>query len=326
MTSSAEPTDRARGQSVMAAVDAALDSNAVDDATEVSTESGMPPALAKIVEDLKQSDMAFYAATPNITSRGEFFMGGPSGDVAVVKGSGDDIVEMILSGIFEIDCQGFFMGPEGGFFPSNAFNKEFVDTKLSCNLIAVRRDSVYEKLIPSRKGETVLSCMREARGQVCIRLNHMLFVTKNTNTDPETAVDDEMRTTDWPVQERLKGALARAAETHNISPLPVFDLHGKSIDPSDYTRKLSGTIVRARFVLMHYSIGGDKKSVFMAVVRDMVVLREPVAAPVNPLKRGRGIGESGVSSSGNRPSKNARRVCRSLQSMPSPANDDRLQM
>ncbi|KIN98993.1 hypothetical protein M404DRAFT_156312 [Pisolithus tinctorius Marx 270] len=285
-------------------------------------------------------------------------MGGPSGDVAVVKGSGDDIVEMILSGIFEIDRQGFFMGPEGGFFPSNAFNKEFVDTKLSCNLIAVRRDSVYgasrhdfpavvanlralEKLIPSRKGETVLSCVREARGQVCIRLNHTLFVTnlqtKNMNTDPETAVDDgglrlmltlstEMRTTDWPVQERLKGALARAAETHNISPLPVFDLHGESIDPSDYTRKLSGAIVRARFALMHYSIGGDKKSVFMAVVRDMVVLREPVAAPVNPLKRGCGIGESGVSSSGNRPSKNARRVCRSLQSMPSPANDDHLQM
>ncbi|KAI6142611.1 hypothetical protein BKA82DRAFT_108976, partial [Pisolithus tinctorius] len=240
------------------------------------------------------------------------------GDIAVVKGSGEDIVEMILSGIFEIDCQGFFMGPEGSFFPSNAYNKEFVDTKLMCNLIAVQRDSIYgasrqdfpaivanlqaiEKLILLRKGETILSCVRETRRQACIHLSHMLFVSetkfqpKDTNTDPETAIDDgelrsqvtEMRTTDWPVQERLKGALTQAAETHNISPLPVFDLNGESIDPTDYIRKLSGAIVRVRFALVHYSIGGDKKSVFMAVVRDMVVLREPVAGPQNPLKRGR---------------------------------------
>ncbi|KIO08664.1 hypothetical protein M404DRAFT_133027 [Pisolithus tinctorius Marx 270] len=244
-------------------------------------------------------------------------MGGSSGNIAVVKGSGEDIVEMILSGIFEIDCQAFFMGPEGGFFPSNAYNKEFVDMKLSCNLIAVQRNSIYgasqqdfpaimaslwalEKLIPLRKGETVLSCVRENRGQACIRLNHMLFIhnsetnlqPKNTDTDPETAVDDgEMKSLAWkldadvwPVQERLRGALAQAAETHVISPLPVFDLDGESIDPSDYICKLSGAIVCVHFALVHYSIGSDKKSVFMAVVHDMVILRELVAAPVNPLK------------------------------------------
>ncbi|KAI6148798.1 hypothetical protein BKA82DRAFT_4354650 [Pisolithus tinctorius] len=301
MTSGAEPIDSAHVQSNISAIDDSMVSNPVDNATEVTTESGMPPALAKIVEDLKQSDVAFYAATPNIASRGEFFMGGSSGNIAVVKGSGEDIVEMILSGIFEIDCQAFFMGPEGGFFPSNAYNKEFVDMKLSCNLIAVQRNSIYgasqqdfpaimaslwalEKLIPLRKGETVLSCVRENRGQACIRLNHMLFVPKNTDTDPETAVDDEMRTTEWPVQERLRGALAQAAETHVISPLPVFDLDGESIDPSDYICKLSGAIVCVHFALVHYSIGSDKKSVFMAVVHDMVILRELVAAPVNPLK------------------------------------------
>ncbi|KAI6002356.1 hypothetical protein F5J12DRAFT_894106 [Pisolithus orientalis] len=69
------------------------------------------------------------------------------------------------------------------------------------------------------------------------------YQTKNMDTDPETAIDDEMRMTDWPVQEHLKGALAHAAKTHNISPLPVFDLDGESIDPSDYTLKLSSTII-----------------------------------------------------------------------------------
>ncbi|KAI6148102.1 hypothetical protein BKA82DRAFT_163266 [Pisolithus tinctorius] len=48
---------------------------------------------------------------------------------------------------------------------------------------------------------------------------------------------------DWPVQECLKGALVQAAETHNISPLTVFDLDSESINPLDYTHKLSGTIV-----------------------------------------------------------------------------------
>ncbi|KAI5998418.1 hypothetical protein F5J12DRAFT_895614 [Pisolithus orientalis] len=117
----------------MATIDVAFNSNTVDDATEVSTESGMPPALAKIVEDLKQSNMALYVATLNIT--------------------------------------------------------------------------------------------------------------KNTDTNPETAIDDEMRTTDWLVQEHLKGALAHAAETHNISPLPVFDLNGKSINPLDSTCKLSSAVI-----------------------------------------------------------------------------------
>ncbi|KAI6006220.1 hypothetical protein F5J12DRAFT_892959 [Pisolithus orientalis] len=92
------------------------------------------------------------------------------------------------------------------------------------------------------------------------------------DTNPKTAIDDEMRMMDWPVQEHLKGALAHAAETHNISPLPVFDLDGESIDPSDYTHRLSSAIVRVHFALMHYSISRDKKSVFMAVVRDMVIL------------------------------------------------------
>ncbi|KIN97944.1 hypothetical protein M404DRAFT_158864 [Pisolithus tinctorius Marx 270] len=82
----------------------------------------------------------------------------------------------------------------------------------------------------------------------------------------------EMRTMDWPVQEHLKGALTHAAETHNISPFPVFDLDGESINPSDYTCKLSGAIVRVCFALMHYSIGRDKKSVFMAVICDIVIL------------------------------------------------------
>ncbi|KAI6148101.1 hypothetical protein BKA82DRAFT_4015150 [Pisolithus tinctorius] len=52
---------------------------------------------------------------------------------------------------------------------------------------------------------------------------------------------------------------------------------------------------------MHYLIGGDKKSMFMAVIHNMVILQELAATPVNPL--------NGLSSSGNRVSKSA---CRCL--------------
>lgn len=136
------------------------------------------------MEILKDSTVAIYAASPNLAARAEFF-GGATGDVAVLKDSTDDVTELVLSGMFEIDRQGFFMGPEGGYSAKNAFGRDFVETKLTCNLLAVQRDSVYgstqqdfasivsniralEKLVPMKKGETLLSCIRESRGQPCI--------------------------------------------------------------------------------------------------------------------------------------------------------------
>ena len=119
-------------------------------------------------------------------------MGGATGDMAVVKNKGDQVQEFLLSGIFEIDHQDFFMGAEGGYLPANIFNHNFVNTKLSCNLTAVQRDSIFsstrsdfatiianikalKKLIQSQKGSTSLSCMCDAGGQLHIRLSHSLF-------------------------------------------------------------------------------------------------------------------------------------------------------
>lgn len=103
-----------------------------------------------------------------------------------------------------------------------------------------------------------------------------------------TAIDFlEMLTAQWPVVGKTKEALDSVAETHNVIPLPAFDEDHEHIAPEDYQRKLSGAVVEVHFALMHYLIKQEKKSVFTAVVRQIVVLRAPPAPPVNPLKRAR---------------------------------------
>ena len=95
----------------------------------------------------------------------------------------------------------------------------------------------------------------------------------------------ERLTEQWPVSEKTKEALERVAQTHNVVPLPAYDEDRERIDPADYHRKLSGAVVEVHFALMHYLIKQEKKSIFSAVMRQIVVLRAPTAPPVNPLKR-----------------------------------------
>ncbi|KIN98794.1 hypothetical protein M404DRAFT_156899 [Pisolithus tinctorius Marx 270] len=145
-----------------------------------------------IIHMLKTSAIGFYGTTPLLASCAEFFQGSFSGDIAVVKDSGDNMTELLISGIFQIDCQNFFMGPEGGYMPLSSFKWEFSETKLSCQLIPVQRDAAFDtaradfsaivsnvkalkKLIPSKKGTTLVSCIHEADGVAPIHLSHSLF-------------------------------------------------------------------------------------------------------------------------------------------------------
>ncbi|KAI6153941.1 hypothetical protein BKA82DRAFT_133971 [Pisolithus tinctorius] len=245
---------------------------------------------------------------PNLVARAEFFFGGTSGDVAVLKGDTNDVTELVLSGIFEIDHQGFFMGPDGGYSPKNAFSRGFVETKLTCNLLSVQRDVVYgstqhdfpliisniralEKLVPLKKGESLLSLVRESQGMPCIRLSHALFIVghlacphllQELHTHLHATEDATMA---WPVQDELRDALSHAASTHYVSPLPVFDIDSMPIWAANYHRLLCGAIVQVQFALLHFFIKGDRKSIFTSSLREMCVLRAPACGPVNPFKR-----------------------------------------
>ncbi|KAI6138417.1 hypothetical protein BKA82DRAFT_36261 [Pisolithus tinctorius] len=285
------------------------------------------PKCSSMVEKLKESAVAVYAATPNLAAQAEFFFGGATGDVAILKGKVDDVSELVLSGVFEIDRQGFFMGAEGGYLPKNTFSHDFVDTKLTCNLVAIQRNAVYgstkdnfpliisniralEKIIALKKGETLVSCVHESHGLLCVCLSHALFTKKDDGDDTDTIAHNENATAAWPVQNHLKEALERAASTHYVSPLPAFDANGVAIHPVDYHRMLCGAIVQVHFALFHYSIKGDKKSIFVTAACEIRILCAPLLAPRNPLKRG-GLGYD-MSTTAN---KKARLVCLSLLCM-----------
>ncbi|KAI6155460.1 hypothetical protein BKA82DRAFT_119949 [Pisolithus tinctorius] len=258
---------------------------------------------------------------PNLASHAEFFFGGTTSNVAIVKGNSDNVTELVLSGIFEIDHQGFFMAPEGSYNPRNRFGCEFLETKLTCNLLAMQQDTVYsttqqdfphiisnirslEKLMPLKKGETLLSSIRESRGMPCIHLSHALFTIhkKDDDDDPNSITQNgealhffhglgtqlhvsKDATTAWPMLDDIKDVLGRAASTHYISPLPAFDIHGMPILPVDYTWLLSSAIIQVHFTLLHFFIKGDRKSIFTTSLWEMCMLRTLQHGPVNPLKR-----------------------------------------
>ncbi|KAI5988469.1 hypothetical protein F5J12DRAFT_786865 [Pisolithus orientalis] len=210
--------------------------------------------IDELISMLKTNTLAFYGTRVQLTSHVEFFQGGFSGNITVMKDSGNEMMELLISGIFQVDCQNFFMGPKGAYMPSGAFN---------CQLIAVQKDAAFktactdfpaivgnvralEKLIPSKKGTTLASCICEANSVTSIQVSHSLFMKKDKNVDPDTASVEAM--------------------THMVCLLPAVDQNHAAIAPSDYLRK-------------------DKKSVFSGMLCEMVVLCEPPPPPMNPLKR-----------------------------------------
>ncbi|KAI6030967.1 hypothetical protein F5J12DRAFT_779975 [Pisolithus orientalis] len=74
-----------------------------------------------IIHMLKTSAVGFYGMTLLLASCTEFFQGSFSGDITVVKESGDDMMELLISGIFQISHQNFFTGPEGGYMLLSSF-------------------------------------------------------------------------------------------------------------------------------------------------------------------------------------------------------------
>ncbi|KIN95176.1 hypothetical protein M404DRAFT_166465 [Pisolithus tinctorius Marx 270] len=229
-----------------------------------------------MVEILKDNTVAINTATPNLAARAEFFFGGTSGDITVLKGDTDNVTELVLSGIFEIDHQGFFMGPEGGYSSKNTYSHGFAETKMTCNLLAMQHDVLYgstqhdfpsiisniralEKLVPLKKGESLLSSVRESWGMPCICLSHALFMVRHLS-------------------------ISTTASTHYVCPLPAFDLKGAPIPPADYCQVLCGAIIQVHFALLHFFIKGDRKSIFTMSLREMHVLCAPQHGPINPFK------------------------------------------
>ncbi|KIN96569.1 hypothetical protein M404DRAFT_33060 [Pisolithus tinctorius Marx 270] len=257
------------------------------DLSESRAASEAPVSSSSMVENLKDSTVAIYTALPNLVACAEFFFSRATGDIAVLKDGTDDVTELVLSGMFEIDRQGFFMSPEGGYTAKNAFGCDFVETKLTCNLLVVQCDSVY-----SSTQQDFVSIISDIRALEKLK--------KDDQDDLESMSCNEMATAEWPVQEILKDTLIQAASTHYILPLPTFNIDGIAIEPVDYHHLLCGAIVQVHFAILHFFIKGDRKSVFTTAAHEIHVLHAPLQVPVNPLKCMRLSNES--SATGNKKS------------------------
>ena len=85
-------------------------------------------------------------------------------------------------------------------------------------------------------------------------------------------------------------ALAVAAQTHQVNPLPGYDQNGVLLEPHYYGKRLDGATVVIRFELFHYLIrkGKDKHGIdtFSArVVQLRIILPPPGACPATPWKK-----------------------------------------
>lgn len=77
----------------------------------------------------------------------------------------------------------------------------------------------------------------------------------------------------WPVGSANNVHLDAIKASHVVDPLPVFDVNGHHIDPSEYEEKLAGAITWVCFSIMHFLI--KQKHIFNAVVCDITVLHPP---------------------------------------------------
>lgn len=95
----------------------------------------------------------------------------------------------------------------------------------------------------------------------------------------------------WPtLTPKAAEALAAAAETHSINPLPTYDQNAVLVELQYYTRRLDGATVILRFELTHYLIrkGKDEPAVdtFSAhVVQVRIILPPAGASPATPRKK-----------------------------------------
>ena len=95
----------------------------------------------------------------------------------------------------------------------------------------------------------------------------------------------------WPTSTiEAAEALAIAAETHLVQPLPAYDLNSVLIEPQYYMRRLDGATVILRFELVHHLIrkGKDQAGVdtFSArVVQLRVILPPQGQSPATPIRR-----------------------------------------
>ncbi|KAG2045159.1 hypothetical protein BDR03DRAFT_976993 [Suillus americanus] len=262
--------------------------------TPPSSPVRLKPAVtaASVLDKMQNDEGGFYAATPKLAYRAEYFAGGQKGNILIVKGRNlDEDAEFIIHGVFEISCNNFYFTPDANFNPTNPF---------STILNNIR---AFEKLVPREQDYETVSIIHDSLGHRSIKLTHSLFKAKaddlEANANDEGDGDGEGSTTtaeslsskydmaSWPVSDRCKGHLHELVSSHNIQPLPAYDENHKLILPSQYESKLKGALVEVHMAICHHRIKSSKRDISNAVLQEIIDLAPPTAMPTSPFKHHR---------------------------------------
>jgi len=166
--------------------------------TPPSSPARLKPAVtaASVLDKMQNDEGGFYAATPKLAYRAEYFAGGQKGNILVVKGRNlDEDAEFIIRGVFEISRNDFYFTPDANFNPTNVFQGHFADVKLNCKLTAGRSEAfkfssddfsaildnirAFEKLVPKERDYETVSIIHDSLGHRSIKLTHSLFKVCN---------------------------------------------------------------------------------------------------------------------------------------------------
>ena len=126
----------------------------------------------------------------------------------------------------------------------------------------------------------------------------------------------------WPAgpSERAKNELAEMVETgsHEVVPIPAFDIHDNLIPPAAYEATLKGAIAHVKATILYQYLHGQRSDNFYAEIQEINVIRPPVVEAVSASKKrvqdalknarqaGKGKGSKATSSMGA-PAKRAKR-------------------
>ena len=259
-----------------------------------------------------------YAADTDIATHCEFiFNKDLKGDILVAKGSHAPLSEFLLSGIFHVDARNFFLTSDAKWNPNNPLGTRLDQAKATCNLLPVDRNPEFtfsaqhfpniignlraiENLANQRRSRDIASII--GNDSCSIKIIHKLFVVsffddslnsltkkkfkkKEKNDDPDDNINlqiGDYTIDNWPINPSNIDYLDAIKSSHEVRPIPAYDVKGNLITPTEYEEKIAGATARVCFAIVHFLI--RQKHVYNVVVRDITIMRPPTTIATTTLK------------------------------------------
>ncbi|KAK7054486.1 hypothetical protein VNI00_003684 [Paramarasmius palmivorus] len=124
-----------------------------------------------------------------------------------------------------------------------------------------------------------------------IQLKHSAFSPKDPeatdDSDSDSGLPEAFTWNGWPAIGDAKEALdeLHSRGTHDLVPLPAYDMDAELISPECYKDILMNAVVEVHFVLEHWRISAEKKDVFKASIVKVYALTPPLKYTVeSPIK------------------------------------------